>query len=153
MPHHRDGNDLPPRTAKMKATMARDLFVTRVQAFYSAVRTELSQTTSLMRSRVSRGTKRPAKELFVGRAHKEEKPTLAQWWKLKCHLEQHFNRTSWAFPQGVSFLTWMAGLRPYLSQRTMREEMRTVIEKVPAAIPTRQTPTSQASTSPCPLLD
>ena len=112
--------------------MARDLFVMRIQAFYSAVRTELSQTASLMRSRVARGHKKApsANELLVDRAHKEEKPTLLQWWKLKCHLEQHFHRTSWAFPRGVSFLTWMAGLRPYLSQKTMREEMRAVIEKV-----------------------
>ena len=60
---------------------------------------------------------------LVERAKRDDKPTLAQWFKLKQHIEHHFYRSRWAFPQGVSFLTWRSGLRPYLSQRTMKEEM------------------------------
>ena len=43
------------------------------------------------------------------------------------HLEEHFHRAKWNFPQGVSFLNWISGLRPYLSQKTLREELKAVI--------------------------
>lgn len=126
-----DGNDLPPLSQKEKSRKARELLVSRVQAFYSAARTELSQTSSLMRTRVGGARKKPAGEtLFVERSNKDDKPTFAQWWKLKLHLEEHFHRTSWAFPVGVSFLSWMSGLKPYLSQKTMREEMKMVIQNL-----------------------
>jgi len=122
-----DGNDLPPLSQKEKSRRARQLFVSRVQAFHQACITELSQTSTLTPSRLVRGKKVAPKGRFVARANMEEKPTLAQWFKLKVHLEEHFHRTSWAFPQGVSFLTWLSALRPYLSQKTMREEMRVAI--------------------------
>ncbi len=101
----------------------------RVQNFTAAAYTELSQSSSLVRTKKQRTRKGRVspKQLFVDRSRKEEKPTLAQWCKLKRHLEVHFHRTSWAFPEGVSFLAWMSSLRPFLSQKTMREEMSAVI--------------------------
>jgi hypothetical protein len=104
------------------------LFVDRVQKYEQAVMTELSQTSSLKITKVVRPKKPPRSELiYLDRQNKEQKPRLAQWWKLKVHVERHFHRTSWAFPKGVSFLTWMSALRPFLSQRTLKEEIRDVI--------------------------
>jgi len=125
-----DGNDLPPLSQKEKARRARMLFVDRVQKFQQACLTELSQSSSLKRTRVLGGGKTPPQELFLQRAISENKPTLAQWYKLKVHLEVHFHRTAWAFPHGVSFLNWMSALRPYLSQKTMKEEMKAVIQQL-----------------------
>jgi len=122
-----DGNDLPPLTQKEKSRRARMLFVERVQAFQSACFTELSQTTALKLTRILRSKKVAPTASLIARATSEEKPTLAQWYKLKCHIEQHCYRTAWAFPQGVSFLNWISALRPYLSQRTMSEEMKDTI--------------------------
>jgi len=124
-----DGKDLPPLTPKEKARTARMLFVNRVQRFQEAALTELSQSSALAPTRASEKKRVvPSKEIFLTRTQAENKPTLKQWWKLKVHLERHFHRTSWAFPEGVSFLTWMSALRPYLSQQTMKEEMRQVLQ-------------------------
>ena len=78
-----DGNDLPPLTSKQKAQKARELFVMRVQAYYSAARTELSQSASIKRTKVA-GTRKvlPGKAQFVARSTKDEKPTLLQWYVL-----------------------------------------------------------------------
>jgi len=123
-----DGEDLPPLSQKEKSRRARMLFVSRVQAIFSACMTEISQTSSLKFTRVSkRKQKVSPKNMLVARSNQEEKPTLSQWWKLKVHIEHHYYRSAWAFPQGISFLTWMSALRPYLSQRTAKEEMKTVI--------------------------
>jgi len=125
-----DGNDLPPLSQKEKSRRARMLFVDRVQAFQAAALTEISQSAALKPTKTSQATNKkvPPSQRFLDRQRKEEKPTLAQWWKLKIHLEEHFHRTSWAFPRGVSFLSWMSMLRPYLSQATMREEMTAIIK-------------------------
>jgi len=126
-----DGNDLPPLSQKEKSRRARMMFVDRVQAFQAAALTEISQSSSLKPTRIlGQNKKVPASQRFLDRQHKEEKPTLAQWWKLKIHLEEHFHRTSWAFPRGVSFLSWMSMLRPYLSQATMREEMTEIVKRL-----------------------
>ena len=106
------------------------LFVERVQAYHKACVTELSQQASLQMTKVFRKKNGPAATMFMARQYEEEKPTLQQWWKLKLHLEQHFHRTSWAFPRGISFLTWISGLRPYLSQKTMKEEMKFVLQNL-----------------------
>ena len=84
-----DGNDLPPLTQKEKSRRARMLFVERVQAFQSACFTELSQTTALKLTRILRSKKVAPTASLIARATSEEKPTLAQWYKLKCHIEQH----------------------------------------------------------------
>ena len=98
---------------------------------YSAARTELSQSASLKRTRVNASDKKSSPtQLFVKRATLEEKPTFLQRWKLKSHLERHFHRTTWAFPEGVSFLLWMSGLKPYLNQKTMKEEMMAVVKEL-----------------------
>ena len=52
------------------------LFVERIQAFYQATLTELSQSSALRRKRGRRG--RPA-SLLVGRIEQEHRPTLVQW--------------------------------------------------------------------------
>jgi len=103
------------------------LFVERIQKFNSACVTELSQTSALKLTKILRARRVAPKNMFALRSTTEEKPTLAQWYKLKCHLEFHCYRTKWAFPLGISFLTWMSALRPYLSQKTMAEEMKDVI--------------------------
>ena len=89
-----------------------------------------AQQASLQMTKVFRKKNGPAATMFMARQYEEEKPTLQQWWKLKLHLEQHFHRTSWAFPRGISFLTWISGLRPYLSQKTMKEEMKFVLQNL-----------------------
>lgn len=119
----------PPLSAKEKARKARGIFVERVQAMYGACLTELSQGAALHRTRALvtpevRHTERSARE---------NRPTLAQWWKIKLHMEHHFYRAAWALPKGISFLNWISGLRPYLQQRTMREELRSVIEGLVAS--------------------
>jgi len=126
-----DGNDLPPLSAKEKSRIARALFVSRVQSFYGAAVTELSQASSLRMTRVLRSKKIAPESQLINRANQEEKPTLAQWFQLKEHVERHYHRTAWVFPRGISFLLWMSALRPYLSQKTMKEEMKeTILELV-----------------------
>jgi len=119
-----DGNDLPPLSSKEKARLSRRIFVDRIQVFYQATLTELSQTSALRRWR---GKKIAKDRSFIERVDRENKPTLREWLALKLHLEEHFHRARWNFPQGVSFLNWISGLRPYLSQRTLREELKAVI--------------------------
>ena len=123
-----NGDDLPPLTVKEKARRARSMFVDRVQAFHQACITELSQSSSLKPTRAAKGAKVAPTMMLVERNKRDEKPSLAQWYKLKVHCEQHFYRARWAFPLGISFLTWISGLRPYLSQRAMRDEMLSVIQ-------------------------
>ena len=127
-----DGNPLPPLSVKEKARRARSLFVERVQAFYQACLTDLAMTSSLKPTKAAltkRGVVRPY-EHNIQRSKREQKPSLAQWVLLKVHCEHHFYRARWAFPLGISFLTWISGLRPYLSQRTMREEMKTTLNEL-----------------------
>lgn len=121
-----DGNDLPPLSAKEKARRARMMFVDRVQHFQSAAVTELSQTSSLKLAKLLRKKKVLAKDMLTARAVQEEKPTLAQWFKLKMHIEHHFFRTPWAFPQGTSFLVWMSALRPCACPDANRAACRSI---------------------------
>ena len=72
------------------------------QAFFQATLTELSQTSALRRQR---GVIGPPDEQLVKRIERENRPTLKQWLQLKKHVEKHFYRATWAFPQGISFLT------------------------------------------------
>lgn len=90
-----DGNDLPPLSQKEKSRRSRQLFVDRVQAFHEACYTELSAQSALTLTKTQRGKKVPASGKMVARSFKEEKPTLAQWWKLKLHVEEHYHRASW----------------------------------------------------------
>ena len=52
-----------------------------------------------------------------------------QWLGIKRHVEQHFYDTSWTLPS-TSFLNWISGLRPYLQQRTLREEVKDVLDNL-----------------------
>jgi len=122
-----DGNDLPPLSIKEKSRRARMLFVERVQTFHGATITELSQSSSLKLSTKMSAVGVKPEAMFNSRANTEEKPTLTQWFALKSHVEHHFYRTVWDFPQGVSFLSWVSALRPYLNQKTMKEEMAATI--------------------------
>jgi len=143
-----DGNDLPPLSQKEKARRARMLFVERVQAFQGATITQISNTSSLRLTTKMSTKKVKPEDMFAERAKVEEKPTLAQWFALKVHVERHFYRAKWDFPQGVSFLSWMSALRPYLNQRTMKEETAATIsglvEQGKMATITSTTPLSEA---------
>lgn len=119
-----EGEDAPkPMSAKEKASRARQLFVDRIQAMYSACLTELSQTGALK----SQKKKSYGEDLHPSRTKVEDKLTLAQWIKIKVWTEKFFYKTKWALPSD-SFQTWLAGLRPYLHGPSMREEIKGVIE-------------------------
>ena len=61
----------------------------------------------------------------------ESKPSLSQWYKLKKHVEKHYYKSRYLLPtRGGNFLNWVSGLRPYIEQRTIREEMRSVLEEL-----------------------
>ena len=120
-----DGEEMPPLTAKEKARLARQIFVERVQAMYGACLIEMSQASYLKRVHpVVKKELRHEKRISV-----ENKPTLSEWFEIKKHVEKHYFKTPYAMPvKGDNFLNWISGLRPYLNQRTVREELRTVIE-------------------------
>jgi hypothetical protein len=105
--------------------LSRQIFVSRIQAFYIACVTDLSQASTIKwrRPKVSMSGRHEY------RVNQESKPTLAQWYNIKRHVENHFYNTSWALPSGC-FLNWISGLRPYLQQQTLREELRAVIEEL-----------------------
>ena len=110
-------------TAKQKAQMARQLFVLRIQEFYGACVTDMSQGGALKRTRA----KVSAEERQEYRANQENPPSLAEWSKVKVHVEKHFYNAPWVMPRS-SFVGWMSGLHPYLRQRTLKEELRKVID-------------------------
>jgi hypothetical protein len=119
-----DGEEpMPPLTAKEKSRLRRSLFVDRIQAFYGACLTELSQGSALRIKRASVSTE----QRHSYRTNLESKPTFSQWFKIKRHVEKHYYKTRWMLPSSA-FLTWVSGLRPYLEQRTLREELRASIE-------------------------
>ena len=79
--------------------------------------------------------KRPKVSLKEQQEHRlnEEKPrTLAQWLELKQQVERHYYNTSWAFPT-TNFLSWIAGLQPYLDQPALRTELRSVLDSLTAS--------------------
>ena len=108
--------------------MARDLFVERIQTFYTACITEMSRGSAMRRKR----PKVSAVERQQYRTEQENRPTLSQWFKIKVHVERHYYKTSWILPSRA-FLSWISGLRPYLQQRTLREEIRTALEELVTA--------------------
>lgn len=108
-----------------KATMARKMFVDRVQAMYGAALTELSQTGALS----AQNKKAKKNDQIQTRSHREDKLTLSQWLIFKRHTERFFYKTSWTFPT-TSFQSWFAGLRPYLHGPSLREEVKAVIESL-----------------------
>jgi len=113
----------PPLTPKELARVTRQLFVERVQAMYRACLTSLSEGASLKRKMRKVGVA----ERHNYRSNLESRPTLAQWVKIKLHCETFFYRSKWVLPVGA-FLNWLAGLRPYLQQKTLKEELRMVVE-------------------------
>ena len=119
-----EGQEQPKQLSpKELATTTRALFVERVQAMYRACVTSLSEGASLKRKTRKVGVA----ERHDYRTNLENRPTLAQWLKLKVHAEKFFYRTTWSLPvQG--FMNWLAGLRPYVQQKTLKEEIRTVID-------------------------
>jgi hypothetical protein len=118
-----DGEARPPLSAKMKAQLARQKFVKRIQTFYGSCVTELSQGGALKRKRA----KVSAVQRQDYRTNQESRPTLAQWFKVKRHVEEHFFQSTWALPSR-NFLSWVSGLRPYLQHRMLRDELRGIIE-------------------------
>ena len=109
---------------KEQSRLARNLFVERIQAFYSACMTELTHGAEGIKQ------KRPKvsnEERHDYRAEQENRPTLAQWFKIKTHVETHYYQTGWMLPP-TGFVTWLEGLRPYVQHRTLREELRAVLE-------------------------
>jgi hypothetical protein len=112
-------------TPKEKARVARQTFVKRVGELYGACLTELSQGGALKKKRAKVATN----ERHDYRTSKESKPTLAEWFKIKRHVERFFFKTKWEMPSG-DFLNWISGLRPYLNQRTLREELRSVLDQM-----------------------
>ena len=118
-----NGDDRVPLTAKQKTHLARQTFVERVQAFYSTCLTEMAQGGALKRKRA----KVSATQRQDYRTNQESRPTLAQWFNIKRHVESHYYNTSWT-PPSNAFLTWVSGLRPYLQQRSLREEVKGVLE-------------------------
>ena len=109
---------------KEQSRLARNLFVERIQAFYSACMTELTHGAEGIKQ------KRPKvsnEERHDYRAEQENRPTLAQWFKIKTHVETHYYQTGWMLPP-TGFVTWIEGLRPYVQHRTLREELRAVLE-------------------------
>ena len=115
----------PPMSQKEKARLARLTFVTRINAMYGACLTELSQGSALRKKR----TKVSIANQYEYRSSQEAKPSISQWVKLKVHLEHTYYRSAWRLPEGA-FISWMAGLRPYLNQRSIREELRSVLEQL-----------------------
>jgi len=122
-PPGEDDEDPKPLTAKQKATMARQIFVHRIQEMYGACLTELSQTGALKTLK----KKTNSEQLHGARSERENKPTLEQWLKIKKHTEKFFYKASWVLPT-MAFQTWLSGLRPYLHGPSLREEVKTVIE-------------------------
>jgi len=115
-----------PYSPAEKTRLARMKFVERVSTLYGACLTELSQNGALTkkRTRVSKNRR------FFQLSSTDNKPTMAEWFKIKTHVEQHFYKSKWTLPsedQGTSFLLWMSGLRPYLEQRTLKEELQDII--------------------------
>jgi hypothetical protein len=107
--------------------MARMTFVTRVQEYYGAAVTEISQGFALRKNRAKVGKKQMHEE----RLGSESKPSLSQWYKIKKHVEKHYYKSRYLLPtRGGNFLNWVSGLRPYIEQRTIREEMRSVLEEL-----------------------
>jgi hypothetical protein len=109
-------------TPKQKA---RKLFVERSQAIYEGCLTDLSQGGALRRKRAKVGTT----EKYNYRTNMESKPTLAQWCKIKTHVEKSYYKSKWTLPTDA-FLNWIAGLKPFLNQRTLKEEIRSVLEQM-----------------------
>lgn len=114
-----------PLSAKQKAQKARQIFVERVQSVYLSAVAALSEGNALKRKQ----TKISVVERQEYRRAQEKRPTLNQWYNIKRHAERHFYNTAWAFPRNA-FLSWLSGLVPYLQQRIMREELRSVIEEL-----------------------
>ena len=117
-----------PPSEREQQRLARNAFVARVKAFHGACVNELSRGVALTR-------KRPKVSLKEQQEHRlnEEKPrTLAQWLELKQQVERHYYNTSWAFPT-TNFLSWIAGLQPYLDQPALRTELRSVLDSLTAS--------------------
>ena len=116
-----------PYTPAERARLARMKFVERTTTIYSSCLTELSQHGALKKAR----KKVSKSQRLAMLSSTDNKPTLAEWFKVKTHVEKHFYKVRWVLPSeanGYSFLLWMSGLRPYLEQRTLREEMTDIIK-------------------------
>ena len=125
-PSCEESNDFSTQTPAQKAQAARQTFVERVQVFYGACMTEMSQGSALRRRRAEVSTLK-RHEFRIGQ---ESRPTLAEWFKLKQHVERHFYMSgSWALPSRA-FVHWVAGLIPYLRQGALREELRAVMQEM-----------------------
>ena len=120
-----DGKQPEVKSAKEKSRDARMLLVHRVSEFYGACLTEVSQGFALKRR--NKRTKKDA--THEKRLNTESKPTLAEWFKIKKHVERHYYKNKYVLPvTGGGFLTWMSGLKPYLQQQPFRVELTNVIE-------------------------
>jgi len=116
-----------PLSAKEKSRLARMKFVERVSALYGGCLTELAGNGALKKRRV----KVPKNKKFEFLSSTDNKPSMAEWFKIKLHVEKHFYKSRWVIPSeeaGTSFLHWMSGLRPYLQQRTLKEELQDSIK-------------------------
>jgi hypothetical protein len=110
---------------KDTAQNARQVFVSRVQEFYGACVNEIARGGALQRKQA----KVSAASVQDLRAAQESRPTFAEWYKLKLHVEDHSYRTAWTLPRG-NLAKWSSGLTPYLQQPTLREDLRTVVENL-----------------------
>ena len=45
---------------------------------------------------------------------------------IKKHVEDFYYKTKWVLPN--NFVNWVQGLRPYLEQRALKEEIRSAID-------------------------
>ena len=119
-----EGEEPPPALSeKERSRVARNLFVERIQAFYTTCMTEMSQGSAIQRKR----PKVSNEKLQEYRTEQENRPTLAEWLKIRVHVEKQYYDTQWSFPS-INFLNWISGLRPYVQQRTVREELRTAVD-------------------------
>ena len=133
-----------PYTPAERARLARMKFVERISTLYSSCLTELSQHGAL-----KKGRKKVVKSQRLATfSSTDNKPTLAEWFEIKKHVEKHFYKAHWTLPSeenGCSFLQWMSGLKPYVEQRTLREEMTDIIKGLAkeGKVKTSRTPLSE----------
>jgi len=109
--------------AKEHKRLARHAFVERIQTIFTCCATEIAQSEAISHKRLVVATS----QRHAYRLHQENKPTLAQWLDIKQHVERHCYNTKWTLPP-ANFLNWASGLQPFLHQRAIRTEFRSVIE-------------------------